>query len=140
MDTGIPIREFAARTGLSAHTLRYYERIGLLDPVGRASSGHRRYLAEDQAWVEFLTRLRATGMPVRVMQRFAAMRRHGERTIRERRELLEAHQRSIEEHLADLEANLAAITEKIQHYRDLEVSDEQDRDRVPVRARAGEAR
>lgn len=126
MDTGIPIRVFAARTGLSAHTLRYYERIGLLDPVGRASSGHRRYLADDLAWVEFLTRLRATGMPVRVMQRFAALRRHGDRTLPGRRELLEAHQRNIEQHLADLEINLAAITEKIQHYRDLEVSIEHD--------------
>ncbi len=126
MDPGIPIGEFAACTGLSAHTLRYYERIGLLDPVGRASSGHRRYRAEDQAWVEFLTRLRATGMPVRVMQRFAALRRHGERTLPERRELLEAHQRSTEEHLADLEANLAAITEKIRHYRDAEAGDEHD--------------
>lgn len=125
MDTGIPIRAFAARTGLSAHTLRYYERIGLLDPVGRASSGHRRYLAGDLAWVEFLTRLRATGMPVRVMQRFAALRRHGDRTLPERRELLEAHQRDIEQHLADLQVNLAAITEKIQHCRDLEVSNGQ---------------
>ncbi len=125
MDTGIPIRAFAARTGLSAHTLRYYERIGLLDPVGRASSGHRRCLAGDLAWVEFLTRLRATGMPVRVMQRFAALRRHGDRTLPERRELLEAHQRDIEQHLADLQVNLAAITEKIQHYRDLEVSNGQ---------------
>lgn len=140
MNTGIPIGEFAAQTGLSPHTLRYYERIGLLDQVGRASSGHRRYLAEDLAWVEFLTRLRATGMPIRAMQQFAALRRQGTPTLRERRELLEAHQRRIEEHLGDLEANLEAITQKIEHYRDLEATDERDPDRYPVRARAGEAR
>lgn len=124
----MPIGQFAARTGLSAHTLRYYERIGLLDPVDRAPSGHRRYSAGDLAWVAFLTRLRATGMPIRQMQRFAMLRRQGEDTLRERRELLEAHERSVRTRVGELEADLAAITAKLDHYATLEVRrDESDR-------------
>jgi DNA-binding transcriptional MerR regulator len=55
---------------LSTHTLRYYERAGLLDPVGRAESGHRRYVAADLAWLDFLTRLRATGMAIPLLALF----------------------------------------------------------------------
>jgi hypothetical protein len=57
------IEEAAERTGISAHTLRYYERIGLLEPVGRASSGHRRYGPNDLGSIEFLTLLRQTACP-----------------------------------------------------------------------------
>ena len=64
MGTDLTIQQVAALTQLSEHTLRYYERIGLLDPVNRASSGHRRYSTGDIAWIEFLTRLRTTGMPI----------------------------------------------------------------------------
>ena len=120
MSDGLAMRDFSARLGLSAHTLRYYERIGLLDPVERAANGHRRYSAEDAAWVEFLTRLRATGMPIRQMQQFAALRRLGDATLQERRELLEAHQRTVQQRKAELEADLAAIAEKIHHYQTLE--------------------
>lgn len=63
--------QVAVVTQLSVHTLRYYERIGLVAPICRASSGHRRYSSQDIAWIEFLTRLRATGMPIRQMQQFA---------------------------------------------------------------------
>ncbi len=140
MDRSLPIGDFARRTGLSVHTLRYYERIGLLDPVERAASGHRRYSAEDGAWVEFLTRLRATGMSIAKMRRFAELRREGAATVRERRELLEAHRSNIEERQALLAANLDAIADKIQHYRSLEATDDERSERVPLRARAGQAR
>ena len=83
MDRDLTIQQVAERTGLSAHTLRYYERAGLLDPVGRAESGRRRYAAANLAWLDFLTRLRATGMPIRQMQEFAALRRRGTETVRE---------------------------------------------------------
>lgn len=64
-DPGMTIADVAARTGLTAHTLRYYERDGLmLGDIGRASSGHRRYTRFDVAWIELVTRLRATGMPI----------------------------------------------------------------------------
>lgn len=116
----LTIEQVAARTGLSAHTLRYYERVGLLDPVARATSGHRRYAAKDLAWLEFLTRLRTTGMPIRHMQEFAALRRRGDATIAERRTLLEAHQQAVKSHIAELQHNLEAITVKIQDYSHME--------------------
>ena len=118
----ITIEQVAQRSGLSAHTLRYYERIGLLDPVGRATNGHRRYTAKDLAWLAFLTRLRATGMPIRRMLEYAELRRHGDTTIAERRALLEAHQQLIQARIAELERNLAAITAKIQEYHQMEES------------------
>lgn len=116
----LTIEQVAQRTGLSPHTLRYYERIGLLDAVGRATSGHRRYAAKDLVWLEFLTRLRATGMPIRHMQEFADLRRRGDVTIAERRVLLEAHQQVVQAHIEELQRNLGAITQKIADYHQME--------------------
>ena len=110
------LQEVVQRSGLSEHTLRYYERIGLLDPVGRATSGHRRYAAKDFDWIEFLTRLRATGMPIRHMQEFAALRRQGDATIAKRCALLEAHQQMVRMHIEELQLNLEAITHKLETY------------------------
>jgi DNA-binding transcriptional MerR regulator len=118
----LTIEQVAELTGLSAHTLRYYERIGLLDPVGRATSGHRRYVAKDLAWIEFLTRLRATGMSIRHMQEFATLRRQGDATIARRCALLEAHQQMVQTHIEELQQNLKAIRQKIEMYHQGEES------------------
>ena len=75
--------------------MRYYERIGLLEPVGRAQNGHRRYTQRDLAWIDLLIRLRDTGMPRAQMVRFAQLRRQGSATLTERRILLEQHQHSL---------------------------------------------
>lgn len=88
----LTVSAVAERVGLTTHTLRWYERIGLLDHVGRDSAGHRRYTASDIAWLVMFIRLRATGMSVRDMQRYAELVRAGEHTAGERRELLETHQ------------------------------------------------
>jgi hypothetical protein len=72
---GLPIAEVVERTGLSRDTLRYYEKAGLIDAVDRSSGGQRRYASADLAWLEFLLRLRATGMSIADMQRFAELRR-----------------------------------------------------------------
>jgi DNA-binding transcriptional MerR regulator len=120
METDLTIQQVAQLTGLSTHTLRYYERAGLLGPVGRAANGHRRYATADLAWLEFLTRLRATGMPICQMQEFAALRRCGAETIRARRLLLEAHRLAVQEHIRALGHNLAQIDDKIDHYAAME--------------------
>jgi DNA-binding transcriptional MerR regulator len=123
----LTIAEVAALSGLSAHTLRYYERIGLLDPVARVYGGQRRYDAHDLAWLAFLQRLRATGMPIRDMQRFAELRRRGDSTVAERRELLEAHRDEVLERIGELQRDLTAVTEKITHYQALEIRDAHER-------------
>lgn len=90
--SGIPIAEAAEISGVSTHTLRYYERAGLvLTPVDRASSSHRRYSPADLSWVAFLTRLRMTGMPIAGIRRYTELVREGASSIAERRELLVAH-------------------------------------------------
>ncbi|MEO0804131.1 MAG: MerR family transcriptional regulator [Cyanobacteria bacterium J06642_2] len=120
MDTELSIQRVAALTQLSTHTLRYYERIGLLAPIERASSGHRRYSSQDIAWINFLTRLRATGMPIREMQQFAELRRQGDHTFAQRRQLLAAHQQRVHRQINELTQNLKVIQEKVQHYQELE--------------------
>ncbi len=124
METDLTIQQVAALTQLSEHTLRYYERIGLLAPVSRASSGHRRYSDRDIAWIEFLTRLRTTGMPIRKMQDFAALRRQGDPTVAQRRRLLEAHRQEVQAQIDELQVNLCEIEHKIQHYKTLELNND----------------
>jgi DNA-binding transcriptional MerR regulator len=115
--TALTIAEAAARTGLTAHTLRYYERDGLLlASVGRAGSGHRRYTERDLTWIQMLTRLRATGMPIADVRRYAALVRAGDGNEAERLELLVAHRARVEEQLAHVTAHLRAIDHKIGIY------------------------
>ncbi len=117
----LTIKETTDLTGFSAHTLRYYEREGLIDVVNRSQSGHRRYSRRDLAWIEFLGRLRDTGMPIRKMKHFATLRREGEPTISARLRLLEEHQIEVRKHLAKLERDLTTIVEKIEIYSEMEV-------------------
>jgi DNA-binding transcriptional MerR regulator len=122
MESHLSIDEVAKRTGLTAHTLRYYERIGLIAPVGRAPGGQRRYAASDLAWIEFLLRLRTTHMPIGKMLEFARLRGAGDPTVPERRRMLEQHLADV---LADIEAmqeSAASLRAKIGHYRSLERS------------------
>ncbi|MCB0212040.1 MAG: MerR family transcriptional regulator [Anaerolineae bacterium] len=120
MDQSLTIKEVANLTGLSGHTLRYYERIGLLDAIERAPNGHRRYSERDVAWIEFLNRLRLTGMPIRRMQDFADLRRQGDATFQQRCCLLEGHEQALRQQIAELEEHLTAIQYKIHHYKSLE--------------------
>jgi DNA-binding transcriptional MerR regulator len=117
MKEELTIQEVAVHTALSVHALRYYERVGLLDPVSRATSGHRRYTTDDLTWITFLQCLRATGMSIRQMQTFADLRRQGDASIRERLAFLEAHEQQVQEHLDELERNLVVIRRKIQRHR-----------------------
>lgn len=117
MKEELTIQEVAMRTSLSVHTLRYYERAGLLDPVNRAANGHRRYMTGDLNWITFLMRLHATGMSIRQMQTFVELRRQGDATALKRLAFLEAHQQQVREHLRKLEYHLAVIEEKTQHYK-----------------------
>ncbi len=111
------IAEAAARSGLTAHTLRYYERDGLLlNGVDRSASGHRRYNARDLAWIELVTRLRATGMPIREVRKYAELVRAGAGNEVERLALLVAHRERVEAQLAEVTAHLRAIDHKIGIY------------------------
>ena len=111
----LDIASVAERTGVSAHTLRYYERIGLLD-VERDASGHRSYTAADYGRVVFVSRLRMTGMPVREIQRYVALAAEGERTVPERLALLQDHRDHVRAQIAELTFALDTIEMKIDVY------------------------
>ncbi|MFJ1701997.1 MerR family transcriptional regulator [Kitasatospora sp. NPDC088346] len=110
------IGEVAEASGLTAHTLRWYERIGLLDPVDRSYSGQRRYSDADLSRLAFLGRLRLTGMPVADMLRYVELVRAGDHTYDDRRDLLVAHREEVRQRLADLHATLAVLDYKIDLY------------------------
>ena len=108
--------EMAERSGVSAETLRYYEREGLLDRVHRNDSNQRRYGADDVAWVSVLRCLRVTAMPIREMKRFADLVRLGEAGMGERVELLRKHRDEVLAQRAALDDALAMIDHKIEAY------------------------
>ncbi len=86
------ISELAAATGVSKHTLRYYERAGLIPFVGRdPSSGHRVYGPQHAQWVDFVRNLRATGMPIRELRGYSKLVARGDETWPERKAMLAAH-------------------------------------------------
>jgi len=114
---GVTIGEAAEISGLTADTLRYYERDGLmLHPVGRSSTGHRRYSERDLEWVRLVTRLRATGMPIREVRQYAALVRAGGGNEQARLELLLAHRQTVLAQLAEVQGHLEAIDYKIGLY------------------------
>lgn len=109
----LTVREAAAFTGLSAHTLRYYERAGLLEPIARNANGHRRYVRGDLERLQFLHCLRETGMPIRRMQEYAALTREGQATLDVRIELLASYRNDVRARITELEHSLQIIDAKI---------------------------
>ncbi|TWA62073.1 DNA-binding transcriptional MerR regulator [Azospirillum brasilense] len=114
------IGDLAKRTGLTAHTIRYYERIGLLPYADRNQSRHRDYDASILTWIEFLGRLKTTGMPIRDMLRYAALREAGAGTEAERRALLEQHRARVRAQVDELNACLLVLDAKIDGYVETE--------------------
>ncbi|ANH91350.1 MULTISPECIES: MerR family transcriptional regulator [unclassified Streptomyces] len=110
------ISEVVAFTGLTAHTLRWYERIGLMAHVDRSHTGQRRYSNRDLDWLGLVGKLRRTGMPVADMVRYAELVRQGEQTYGERFELLEATRRDVLSRIAELQDTLAVLDGKIGFY------------------------
>lgn len=122
MASHLNIDEVARRTGLTAHTLRYYERIGLIAPVGRAEGGQRRYAAADLAWIDFLLRLRTTRMPISRMKAFATLRAAGDNTVPDRLRMLETHLQDVLAEMDAMRLSVQALEEKIGYYRAVERS------------------
>lgn len=113
----LSIQEVAQVTGLSAHTLRYYERVGLIHPIGREENTHRRYTSDDVGWIDFLTKLRATGMSIKDMQKYAELQRRGDETLPERVEMLKSLRDKVETHMEELNEHLKLIYYKIDLYQ-----------------------
>ncbi|MGH2551372.1 MAG: MerR family transcriptional regulator [Thermomicrobiales bacterium] len=117
--TLLTIREAAERTGLTAHTLRFYERIGLLEPIQRGTGGHRRYREQDLGWIRLLICLRKSGMPIRALTKFATLQRDGDPTGEQRKTLLEQHRRDALAHIEEISTHLAVIEKKLASFDQL---------------------
>jgi DNA-binding transcriptional MerR regulator len=118
------VGEVSERTGLSTHTLRWYEQVGLLDPVDRDAGGRRRYVESDLDRLRFLIKLRSTGMPVRDMVRYVELARCGPATVAERLELLVEHRERVLAQIEALTDDLKIIKYKIDLYSEAEAGAE----------------
>lgn len=110
------VKEFAERAGLSAHTIRYYDKLGLLGDVQRRANGHRYFSDRDIEWIGFVHRLRNTGMPVEQMLAYAQLRAQGEATMAQRQALLEQHAEALAARIALQQTHLKNLTDKIAWY------------------------
>jgi DNA-binding transcriptional MerR regulator len=131
--SGVSIAEAARRTGVSVHTLRYYERAGLvITDVERTAGGRRRYRQIDLDWITICTRLRATGMPIEAIRRYAQLVTAGRGNEQDRLALLEAHRAEVIAKIGELEENLRIIDHKIDVYRGRLAAGDADRLWAPV--------
>jgi len=118
------IGDIAEQTGFTAHTIRYYERIGLLPFAPRDSTGQRVYDASILTWIEFLGRLKTTGMSIQEMLRYAGLRAQGEATEEARCELLAKHRDQVRLRVAELQACLLILDNKIDGYANAQLRTE----------------
>ena len=107
------ISEVAIETGLTIDTLRYYEKIGLIPELTRSPGGRRIYSEADITWISFLIQLKATGMPIAHMKKFAALRLLGDISVPERIDMLKRHRHAIERRIDELRSFLHVVDTKI---------------------------
>ena len=122
------IQDVSRQTGLPSSTLRYYEEIGLLEPVARADNGHRRYNEADLRRLTFIKNLRRTGMSIEAMCDFVALYRGGKATARQRRKLLQEHRLRVQAHVDEMLEMIGFIDYKIGLYEEEEVEHERESD------------
>lgn len=112
----ISIGQLAQLSGLSTYTLRFYEAEGILKPIGRAGNGHRRFRSEDVLWLEFVLRLKMTGMPLAEIRQYATLRAQGEKTLEQRLAMLRLHRERLAAKLNELSTCANALDDKIRIY------------------------
>ncbi len=109
------IGEFSKITEISIYTLRYYESEHLITP-DRKSNGRRVYKEKDIIWIQFIKRLKDTGMPIKEIKKYAELRSDGESTMTERMVMLTHHKNKLEEEIETLNEHLEKLNEKITYY------------------------
>ncbi|MDR1765610.1 MAG: MerR family transcriptional regulator [Lachnospiraceae bacterium] len=111
------MKEVSDLTGLSEHTIRYYDREGLLPLLTRTKSGIRRFSQDDLEWMKLICCLKNSGMPLEKIKTFMVLCLDGEKTAEARKELLESHRRYILEQIDHLNSCLGTINYKIDNYK-----------------------
>lgn len=113
------IKQFSQLTGLSAHTLRYYEKISLISDVKRDAKGYRFYTKDDVVWIEFLRKMKNTGMSLADMRAFAKLRKGGDDDFKGRLEILQKHYKKVKTDLDELNTTFDHLVYKIKYYQNL---------------------
>ncbi|WP_413482174.1 MerR family transcriptional regulator [Morganella psychrotolerans] len=112
------ISQFSVLTGFSVHTLRFYEKAGILAPL-RLENNHRSYSARDVEWITFITRLKETGMPLKEIKYYADLRAQGDETAQARMLLLQQHNEILRQRIAVLNESVQHLDKKISYYNTL---------------------
>ncbi|WP_299295489.1 MerR family transcriptional regulator [uncultured Tateyamaria sp.] len=113
------ITEVSGKCGRSIDTIRYYEKSGVCPPIARAPDGQRRFTPENLDWFVLLASLRNTGKPTARMKAFANLYRHGDATIADRKEMLEAHGAHLDQQQQHLDQCRALLGRKIERYEQI---------------------
>lgn len=111
------IGEFSKLIGISAFTLRYYEKEELI-ATKRKKNGRRVYSEDDISWIEFIKRLKDTGMPIKEINKYAKLRAMGKSTMNERMDMLIKHRFVLKEEIEKLQEHLIKLDGKIDFYKD----------------------
>lgn len=111
------IKEFSLQVGVCPHTIRFYEKNGVLSSVQRLANGHRHFTDKDVRWMEFVLRLNHTGMPLDKIRHYAALREQGKTTVAQRQALLEEHAQDLSENIEQLHTHLQKLNDKIDLYK-----------------------
>lgn len=110
------IAEVSKEYDITADTLRYYERIGLIPPVTRSPSGNRDYGQEDLNWVMFIKCMRKAGLSIEALIEYVSLFRQGESTVAARKALLIEERASLAARIADMQETMSYLDNKIDHY------------------------
>lgn len=111
------VSAFSKLTGLSPHTVRYYDKIGLFDDVHRRANGHRSFAEKDVLWLAFIQRLKDTGMPLSKILEYAQLRKRGSDTLHVRQKMLIDHASELKHKIASQQAHLEKLDEKVAIYQ-----------------------
>ncbi|WP_411342842.1 MerR family transcriptional regulator [Paenibacillus sp. WLX1005] len=125
MKTTFSSKEVAAETGLSVHTLRYYEQLGLIQGVQRDDNGYRQYSESDIKWFQVIRYFRDMGLPIKEMQEFHSMPKNVPGSATARREFMEAYRIKVVEQMAELQDTLEKVDGKIEFFKNLERKEQQ---------------
>lgn len=112
----LKIAEAAKATGLTPSTLRYYEKIGLIPHVDRASGQVRKYTEENLGWIDFIKCMRSAGLSIEALKEYTEMYREGDSTIEARKQLLDEERQKLIEKRTEIDETITQINVKIAHY------------------------
>lgn len=118
------IAEVSKQYAISADTLRYYERIGLIPPVPRSKSGIRNYDRDSCAWVELMKCMRAAGVQIEALIEYVALFQKGDATLSARKAILVEQRDQLQERMAEMQASLDRLNLKIENYEQVLVKKE----------------